>query len=163
MNSGVDYIEGGFPLSNPKDAAFFQEVKAAEASATRKHRRVRHDSPPRRQSRGRPGHASAARRARRRWSPSSAKPANSRRPKSSASRRKKICAMIADSVRFIRQAGRKVIYDAEHFFDAYRSQSRVCPARRSRPPQEAGATRPGALRHQRRHDARVGRRGRRRR
>src|SRR6478672_4070602 len=24
---GVDYIEGGFPLSNPKDAAFFREVK----------------------------------------------------------------------------------------------------------------------------------------
>ena len=24
---GVDYIEGGFPLSNPKDAAFFQEIK----------------------------------------------------------------------------------------------------------------------------------------
>src|ERR1700712_3420210 len=24
---GVDYIEGGFPLSNPKDAAFFQDVK----------------------------------------------------------------------------------------------------------------------------------------
>src|ERR1700723_1482939 len=24
---GVDYIEGGFPLSNPKDAVFFQEVK----------------------------------------------------------------------------------------------------------------------------------------
>ena len=24
---GVDYIEGGFPLSNPKDAAFFQEVR----------------------------------------------------------------------------------------------------------------------------------------
>src|SRR3954468_18140754 len=24
---GVDYIEGGFPLSNPKDSAFFQEVK----------------------------------------------------------------------------------------------------------------------------------------
>src|SRR5437868_2914294 len=23
---GVDYIEGGFPLSNPKDAAFFQEI-----------------------------------------------------------------------------------------------------------------------------------------
>src|ERR1700742_3743643 len=25
---GVDYIEGGFPLSNPKDAAFFREVKS---------------------------------------------------------------------------------------------------------------------------------------
>jgi 2-isopropylmalate synthase len=24
---GVDYIEGGYPLSNPKDAAFFKEVK----------------------------------------------------------------------------------------------------------------------------------------
>ena len=24
---GVDYIEGGFPLSNPKDAAFFRDVR----------------------------------------------------------------------------------------------------------------------------------------
>src|SRR3954454_22897765 len=24
---GVDYVEGGFPLSNPKDEAFFQEVR----------------------------------------------------------------------------------------------------------------------------------------
>ena len=24
---GVDYIEGGFPLSNPKDEAFFREVR----------------------------------------------------------------------------------------------------------------------------------------
>src|SRR2546423_15522631 len=24
---GVDYIEGGFPLSNPKDVAFFREVR----------------------------------------------------------------------------------------------------------------------------------------
>src|SRR5262245_34634248 len=25
---GVDYIEGGFPLSNPKDEAFFREIKS---------------------------------------------------------------------------------------------------------------------------------------
>src|SRR2546430_8604069 len=25
---GVDYIEGGFPLSNPKDQAFFQEIRS---------------------------------------------------------------------------------------------------------------------------------------
>src|SRR5882724_9743204 len=25
---GVDYIEGGYPLSNPKDAAFFRDVKS---------------------------------------------------------------------------------------------------------------------------------------
>src|SRR5262249_51326317 len=24
---GIDYIEGGFPLSNPKDAAFFRDVR----------------------------------------------------------------------------------------------------------------------------------------
>ena len=27
---GVDYIEGGFPASNPKDVAFFREVAAME-------------------------------------------------------------------------------------------------------------------------------------
>src|SRR6059058_4013512 len=26
---GVDYIEGGFPLSNPKDEAFFREIRSA--------------------------------------------------------------------------------------------------------------------------------------
>src|SRR3954447_16374862 len=27
---GVDFIEGGYPLSNPKDAAFFQEAKTGD-------------------------------------------------------------------------------------------------------------------------------------
>ena len=30
-------------------------------------------------------------------------------------------AMIADSVRYLREAGREVIYDAEHFFDGWKS------------------------------------------
>jgi 2-isopropylmalate synthase len=30
-------------------------------------------------------------------------------------------AMIADTVRFLREAGREVIYDAEHFFDGWKS------------------------------------------
>ena len=29
--------------------------------------------------------------------------------------------MIADSVAFLRGEGKRVIYDAEHFFDAYRA------------------------------------------
>ena len=33
-------------------------------------------------------------------------------------------AMIGDSVAFLRQAGKKVIYDAEHFFDGYRDDPR---------------------------------------
>ncbi len=30
---GVDYVEGGYPLSNPKDAAFFREVKGLQLRA----------------------------------------------------------------------------------------------------------------------------------
>src|SRR5439155_4203733 len=30
-------------------------------------------------------------------------------------------AMISDSIKLMRQAGRQVVYDAEHFFDTYRS------------------------------------------
>src|SRR5882724_10723095 len=29
---GVDYIEGGFPLSNPKDEAFFRDVRELKLS-----------------------------------------------------------------------------------------------------------------------------------
>ena len=32
---GVDYIEGGFPISNPKDVAFFQEVKKLKRAVDR--------------------------------------------------------------------------------------------------------------------------------
>src|SRR5205823_4854847 len=30
-------------------------------------------------------------------------------------------SMIGESVRFVREAGREVIYDAEHFFDSFRA------------------------------------------
>src|ERR1035437_10197814 len=32
---GVDFIEGGFPLSNPKDAAFFREIRSARLKHAR--------------------------------------------------------------------------------------------------------------------------------
>jgi 2-isopropylmalate synthase len=32
---GIDYIEGGYPLSNPKDAAYFREVRDLDLSHTR--------------------------------------------------------------------------------------------------------------------------------
>ena len=31
---GVDFIEGGYPLSNPKDFEYFQEVARAAAAST---------------------------------------------------------------------------------------------------------------------------------
>ncbi len=39
---GVDYIEGGYPLSNPKDAAYFRAVRDLDLDA-RQGRRLRHD------------------------------------------------------------------------------------------------------------------------
>ena len=41
---GVDYIEGGYPLSNPKDAAYFRAVRELRPEA-RQGRRLRHDPP----------------------------------------------------------------------------------------------------------------------
>src|SRR5215468_7452926 len=32
---GVDFIEGGYPLSNPKDAAFFEEARKLKLSQAR--------------------------------------------------------------------------------------------------------------------------------
>src|SRR3989442_63735 len=32
---GVDYIEGGFPLSNPKDEAFFREIRDARLKSAK--------------------------------------------------------------------------------------------------------------------------------
>ncbi len=47
--------------------------------------------------------------------------------------------MIGDSVRFIRTAGRQVVYDAEHFFDAYKA-NREYAIRTLLAAQEAGAS-----------------------
>src|SRR5262249_38819095 len=47
-------------------------------------------------------------------------------------------AMIADSVAFLTQQGKRVIYDAEHFFDAYRADAEYA-LRCLRAAAEAGA------------------------
>ena len=57
---GFDFVEGGYPLSNPKDAEFFQRI----AEQPLKHSaavRIRHDAPPRREGGRRPRHESADR------------------------------------------------------------------------------------------------------
>ena len=48
--------------------------------------------------------------------------------------------MIGDTVAYLREPGREVIYDAEHFFDGWKAQPRVRRCRRSRPPSKAGPT-----------------------
>ena len=134
---GVDYIEGGYPLSNPKDAAFFKEVKGLHLKTAT---------------------VSAFGMTRRRG----VKPADDAGMKSlleadtaavtivgkSSDYQAKMVLqvspeenleMIADTVRFMCSAGRKVIYDAEHFFDTFRSNPNYALST-LRAAEQAGAT-----------------------
>lgn len=116
---GVDYIEGGWPGSNPKDVAFFE----AAASRTWKHARI------------------YAFGSTRRPNVSAETDANLRALVACGTSGVTIfgktwthhvtevlqttleenLAMVADSVGFLRAQGLRVIYDAEHFFDGYRA------------------------------------------
>ena len=115
---GVDYIEGGFPLSNPKDAQFFQDVrelclkaKIAAFGMTRRRGIKAEEDPGMKALLG------------------AQTPVVTLVGKSSEYQAKTVLnvtleenlAMIADSVQLMREAGRQVVYDAEHFFDSYRA------------------------------------------
>src|SRR5688572_14726931 len=110
---GVDYIEGGFPLSNPKDVAFFREVrglglKHAKVSAFGMTRRrgIRAEDDP-----GMRALVEAQ------------TPVVTLVGKTSPFQVEKVLGvsldenlkMIAESVGFVHAAGRKLVYDAEHF------------------------------------------------
>jgi 2-isopropylmalate synthase len=114
---GVDFIEGGYPLSNPKDFEYFQQVRALKL----KHARVAAFGMTRRKG---------------------VSPADDTCLKALLDAQTPIVtlvgktwdlhvrqvlgttleenlSMIADSVAHCRAAGRDVFYDAEHFFDGY--------------------------------------------
>ncbi|MEZ4553842.1 MAG: citramalate synthase [Dehalococcoidia bacterium] len=114
---GVHYIEGGYPGSNPKDAEFFQRAREL---------RLRH------------ARLVAFGSTRRAGGDTDTDPAllavlNAETPvvtlvgKSSAAQVRDVLetteeenlAMIGDSVRFLRERGREVVFDAEHFFDGF--------------------------------------------
>ena len=115
---GVNYIEAGFPASNPKYGELFgllerEDLGAARLAAFGMTRRRGVAGP-----RG-PGHARAWPRASRPSSPSSARPGTCTSRRSRGSRREENLAMIEESIAFLVAQGKEVIYDAEHFFDAY--------------------------------------------
>jgi len=116
---GVDYIEGGYPLSNTKDQAYFKEVKKLRL----KNAKVAAFGMTRRKN---------------------TKPEKDEGMKALLSAKTEVVTivgktwdlhvkevlrtskaenlnMIADSVRYCVKRGRQVIYDAEHFFDGYRA------------------------------------------
>jgi len=119
----IDYIEGGYPLSNPKDAAYFKEV----ASLGLSHARI------------------AAFGSTRRAKSTAQKDPGLRalldadtevvtlvakfwglhvRDVLRVTHRQNL-AMIRDSVRFLKREGRTVFVDAEHFFDGYKENDRT--------------------------------------
>ena len=116
---GVDYIEGGFPISNPKDEAFFRDVRQMNL----RHAKVSAFGMTRR--RGIKADEDAGLKA----LLAAQTPVVTLVGKTSEYQAKAVLsvtpeenlAMIADSIRFIAGEGRQVVYDAEHFFDAYRA------------------------------------------
>lgn len=134
---GFDYIEGGYPLSNPKDFEYFQQ--AAELSL--QHARVCAFGMTRR--RGVTAENDVGMRA----LIDSQAPVVTIVGKSWDLHVEEILrvdeaenlAMIRDSVAFVVSQGREVIYDAEHFFDGYLHNPEFALAT-IRAAQEAGAT-----------------------
>jgi len=115
---GIDYIEGGWPGSNPRDMAFFEEArkldlrraKMAAFGATRR------------------AHTAPEEDAQLKLLLDAGTPVVTIFGKSWLLHVHEILKttpetnvqMIEDSVRYLVEQGREVIYDAEHFFDGYR-------------------------------------------
>ncbi|MBI1368030.1 MAG: citramalate synthase [Planctomycetes bacterium] len=135
---GVDYIEGGFPLSNPKDIAFFEEM----ARTRLKHAKVCAFGMTRRRG------VKAADDVGMKALVNAQTPIVTIVGKTwdlhvdevlQVSREENL-AMIRESVRFCSESGREVFYDAEHLFDGYRA-NREYALQTLRAALEGGATR----------------------
>lgn len=133
---GFDYIEGGYPLSNEKDAQYFQRVQELDL----KHAKICAFGMTRRkdiQAADDPGMIALL---------NSGAPVITIVGKTWDFHATEILrvgldenvAMIADSVRLMRDEGREVIYDAEHFFDGWKANPEYA-LRTIRAAAEAGA------------------------
>jgi 2-isopropylmalate synthase len=115
---GIDYIEGGYPLSNPKDAEYFQAVrdiplqhaKVCAFGMTRRKNCLPQDDTCLRALIE--SQAPVITIVGKTWDMQV-------REVIGASLEENL-AMISDSVAYCKAAGREVIYDAEHFFDGYK-------------------------------------------
>ena len=116
---GVDVIEGGWPGSNPKDAEFFaraadlpwRNAQLAAFGATRPPRRRAADDP----------NLAALLAARTPIVTLVGKAWTLHVDEALRTTREENLAMVAESVALMAAEGRRVIFDAEHFFDGYRA------------------------------------------
>ena len=112
---GVDFIEGGYPLSNPKDAAFFTQA----ATLSLRHAKLVAFGMTRRRG-VKPQDdvgLNALRDAQTEYVTVVGKTWDLHVTEVLGVSLAENLEMIADSVRYLAGLGRKVIYDAEHFFD----------------------------------------------
>ncbi len=115
---GIDYIEGGFPLANEKEAAFFEACKnirfknsrIAAFGSTRKPSTSASDDPMLR----------ALLDAQTQTVVIVGKTWKAHVSKVLGTSVEENLKMIEDSVHFLKKEGREVIFDLEHFFDGYK-------------------------------------------
>jgi 2-isopropylmalate synthase len=123
---GIDYIEGGWPGSNPKDMDFFTEAarrkfkhaRIAAFGSTRRANTKCKDDPQIDMLVKANTHVVTM--VGKTWSLHVAEVIRTTPEEN--------LAMIGDSVRFFKEHGKEVVYDAEHFFDGYRDDPRYALA-----------------------------------
>jgi len=115
---GVDFVEGGWPGANPKDVEFFQRAAGTPLQHTRlvafgstRRAGIAADRDPGLKALVEAGTP---------WVAIFGKSWDFHVREALRTTLEENLAMIADSVRFLKETGRQVIYDAEHFFDGHR-------------------------------------------
>jgi 2-isopropylmalate synthase len=133
---GFDYVEGGYPASNDKDAQFFQRIResrierarvAAFGMTRRKGIRAEDDDGLAALLAAETGVITIV-----------GKGSAFQAEEVLCTSREENLAMIAQSVALMRGAGREVVFDAEHFFDGYKADPEYA-MRTARAAVEAGA------------------------
>ncbi len=118
---GVDYIEGGFAASNPKDMAFFHDIKKEKL----KHAKIcafgstRRANVPVAEDKG----TAALLEADTQVCTIFGKSWRLHVEKVLKTTVDENLNMIEDTVRYLKENGKEVIYDAEHFFDGYKDDA----------------------------------------
>lgn len=116
---GFDFVEGGYPLSNEKDYQFFQRVKDLKLKHTRisafgmtRRRGLRCEDDPGMKALLEAGTGVVT---------IVGKTHDFHVTEVLRVSLEENLAMIADTIRYLREQGRDVIYDAEHFFDGWKA------------------------------------------
>jgi 2-isopropylmalate synthase len=115
---GVDYIEGGFAASNPKDMAFFHDIRKENL----RHARIAAFGSTRRAgiSAAEDGGCRAMIEAKTDVVTLFGKSWRLHVKEVLRTTEEENRAMIRDTVQFLKSQGKEVVYDAEHFFDGYK-------------------------------------------